>query len=88
MLVSSVNPLTVGLSVTFAATIVPQYSGTPTGTVTFKNGATIMGKVPLRGGRAIFNKVFTSAGTKSITATYSGNANFTPSSAELTQTFN
>lgn len=88
MLVSSENPLTVGLSVTFAATIVPQYSGTPTGTVTFKNGATIMGKVPLRGGRAIFNKVFTSAGTKSITATYSGNANFTPSSAELTQTFN
>ncbi len=88
MLVSSVNPSTVGLSVTFAATIVPQYSGTPTGTVAFKNGATIMGKVPLRGGRAIFNKVFNSAGTKSITATYSGNANFTPSSAELTQTFN
>jgi hypothetical protein len=87
-LVSSVNPSTVGLSVTFTATVVPQYSGTPTGMVTFKNGATIMGKVQLRGGRAIFNKVFTSAGTRSITATYSGNANFTPSSAELTQTFN
>ena len=87
MLVSSVNPLTVGLSVTFTATVVPQYSGTPTGTVTFKNGATIMGKVQLRGGRAIFNKVFKSAGTESITASYSGNANFTPSSADLTETF-
>ena len=87
MLVSSVNPPTVGLSVTFTATVVPQYNGTPTGTVTFKNGATIMGKVQLTGGRAIFNKVFNSAGTKSITASYSGNANFTPSSADLTETF-
>jgi len=88
MLVSSVNPLTGGLSVTFTATVVPQYSGTPTGTVTFKNGATIMGKVQLIDGRAIFSKVFKSAGTKSITASYSGDENFTPSSAELTQTFN
>jgi hypothetical protein len=81
MLASSLNPPTL------TATVVPQYSGIPTGTVTFKNGATIMGKVRLRGGRAIFNKVFESAGTKSITASYSGNANFTPSSAGLTQTF-
>ena len=87
MLVSSVNPLTVGLSVTFTATVVPQYSGTPAGMVTFKDGATIMGKVQLRGGRAIFRKVFKSAGTKSISASYSGNADFTPSSAGLTQTF-
>jgi hypothetical protein len=87
MLVSSVNPLTGGLSVTFTATVVPQYSGTPTGTVTFKNGATIMGKVQLIDGRAIFSKVFKSAGTKSITAFYSGDPNFTPSSNVLTLTF-
>jgi hypothetical protein len=87
MLVSSVNPPTGGLSVTFIATVVPQYSGTPTGTVTFKNGTATMGKVRLSGGRAIFTKVFKAAGTKSITASYSGDANFTPSSAELTQTF-
>ena len=83
MLVSSVNPLTVGLSVTFTATVVPQYGGTPTGTVTLKNGSTIMGKVQLRGGRAIFNKIFSSAGTKSITASYSGDANFRPSGSLL-----
>jgi Bacterial Ig-like domain (group 3)/FG-GAP-like repeat len=88
MLVSSVNPVTPGLSVTFTATVVPQYSGTPTGTITFKNGGTTMGKVRLTDGMAIFNKVFKSAGTKSITASYSGDPNFTPSSAELTQTFN
>jgi hypothetical protein len=87
MLVSSVNPPTVGLSVTFTATVVPHYSGTPAGTITFKNGATIMGKVQLKGGRAIFNKVFNSAGAESITASYSGNANFTPSSTDLTETF-
>ena len=87
MLVSSLNVSAGGLSVTFTATVVPQYSGTPTGTVTFKNGTTIMGKVLLTGGRAIFTKVFKAAGTKSITASYSGNANFIPSSAELTQMF-
>ena len=87
MLVSSLNVSAGGLSVTFTATVVPQYSGTPIGTVTFKNGTTIMGKVLLTGGRAIFTKVFKAAGTKSITASYSGNANFIPSSAELTQMF-
>ena len=45
-----------------------------------------MGKVELSGGRANFKKVFKSAGTRSITASYSGDANFTASSAELTLT--
>jgi Bacterial Ig-like domain (group 3)/FG-GAP-like repeat len=84
---SSLNPSTGGMSVTFTAAVVPQYSGTPAGTVTFKNGSTIMGKVQLTGGRAIFTKLFKSAGTKSITASYGGNANFISSSVELTQTF-
>jgi hypothetical protein len=87
-LVSSVNPSTKSLSVTFTATVVPQCGGPPTGTVTFKNGPTTMGKVLLRSGRANFTKVFKSAGTKAITASYSGDANFAISSAELTQTFN
>jgi hypothetical protein len=88
MLVSSLDPLTGSLSVTFVATVVPQYTGTPTGTVTFKNGSTTIGKVRLTSEPAIFTKVFKSAGTKSITAIYSGDANFMPSSAELTQTVN
>jgi hypothetical protein len=87
-LVSSQSPLTGGLSVTFVATVVPQYPGTPTGTVTFKNGSTTIGKVRLNGEPAIFTKVFKSTGTKSITAIYSGDANFMPSSAEFSQTLN
>jgi Bacterial Ig-like domain (group 3) len=88
MLVSSLNPPIDGPFVTLTATVVPHYSGTPTSTVTFKNGTATTGKVLLTGGRAIFSKVFKSAETKSITVSYSGNANFTPSSAELPQTFN
>jgi hypothetical protein len=87
MIVSSLDP-TAGLSVTFVASVVPQYGGIPTGTVTFRNGTAVMGKVPLEGGRAILTKVFKSAGAKSITASYNGNANFRPSSADLTQTIN
>jgi len=87
-LVLSVTPPTVGLSINFTATVVPQYGGIPSGTVTFKNGTTTMGKVRLSDGQAMFYKVFKSAGTKSITASYSGDANFTPSSAGLTETFN
>jgi hypothetical protein len=41
-----VNPPTGGLSVTFTATVVPQYSGTRTGTVTFMNGATLSSSTP------------------------------------------
>lgn len=40
------NPPTGGLSVTFTATVVPQYSGTRTGTVTFMNGATLSSSTP------------------------------------------
>jgi len=85
-LVSSPNPSTVGQSVAFTATVVPQYGGTPTGMVAFKNGGVIMGTVALSDGQAIFNKVFATAGTKSITAGYSGDANFSPSSGGVTQT--
>src|SRR5205823_7209887 len=41
---SSLNPSTVGQSVTFTATI-SRPSGTPSGTVTFKDGGTTLGKI-------------------------------------------
>jgi hypothetical protein len=66
----------------------PEDGRAPTSTVTFKNGATTMGKVRLNGGRPNFYRVFKSAGRKSITASYSGDANFMPSSARSAQTFN
>ncbi len=87
-LVSSQNPSTVGQSVTFTATVTPQYTGTPTGTVTFKNGTATMGTVTLSAGTAAFTTSTLAKGTHTITATYNGNSAFKTSSAALTQTVN
>jgi hypothetical protein len=54
ILTSSQNPSKVGLSVTFTATVTPEFSGTPTGNVTFKDGTKTLGTVTLSGGTAKF----------------------------------
>ena len=79
-LVSSVNPSTFGQSVTFTATVASG-SGTPTGTVTFKRGAAILGTATLSGGVATFTTATLPVGTGSITAAYGGDANFAPSTS-------
>ena len=87
-LASSQNPSTSGQSVTFTATVKPQFTGTPTGSVTFKDGATTLGAVTLSAG---VGKYITSAltkGTHSISATYDGDTNFKTSTVSLTQTVN
>jgi len=86
-LVSSQNPSAVGQLVTFTATITGS-PGTPTGTVTFTDGATTLGTVPLAGGNASLTTSSLSAGTHTITATYGGDANFAASSASLQQAVN
>ncbi|MEA2907835.1 MAG: hypothetical protein QOI12_5222 [Alphaproteobacteria bacterium] len=88
-LTSSQNPSTVGQSVTFTAAVSGS-SGTPTGTVTFKDGATTLGTGTLNGGgQATFSASSLTPGSHSITATYNGDASFTAStSAPLTQTVN
>jgi len=85
-LVPSPNPSSVGQSVAINATVIPQYAGTPSGTVTFLQNGSAVGIVTLSGGQATLNKVFNSAGTKSLTAIYSGDPNFTTSSGTATQT--
>jgi uncharacterized repeat protein (TIGR01451 family) len=89
-LTSSVNPSTFGQSVTFTATVAKSGgSGTPTGTVTFKDGATTLGTVPLSGATASFTTSSLAVGNHSITATYNGDGSFSPStSPALTQTVN
>ena len=83
-LTSSPNPSTVGQSVTFTATVTPQFGGTPTGTVTFYKNATVsLGTVPLSGGQAMLSVGFTGPGTKPITAAYSGDTNYTPSTSPV-----
>jgi hypothetical protein len=89
VLVSSLNPSVFGQSVTFTATAAPQFSGTPTGRVTFRNGTRSLGEATLSGGVASFTTTKLAAGTLSITAEYEGNVSFTSStSAPLSQVVN
>jgi hypothetical protein len=87
-LTSSLNPSNFGQSVTFTASVTPQFSGAVTGTVTFYDGATALKTVALSGGTAKFTTSTLISGGHNITATYNGNTSFTGSSASLTQTVN
>lgn len=84
-IVSSLNPATVGQSVTFTATVT---GSSPTGTVQFKDGATSLGgAVTLSGGSATFTTSALAQGVHSITTVYSGDPNnATSTSPALTQT--
>ncbi|MFZ0927649.1 MAG: Ig-like domain repeat protein, partial [Syntrophobacteraceae bacterium] len=84
---SSPNPSNYGDSVTFMATV-SAAAGTPTGTVTFSDGATVLGTGALSGGQATFATSSLSAGSHTITASYGGDANFAAGSATLGQTVN
>jgi hypothetical protein len=60
--------------------------GTPSGSVTFKDGTNILGTIKLVNGRATLRTRSLTVGTHSITAVYSGDINFvTSASPELTQ---
>jgi Bacterial Ig-like domain (group 3) len=88
---SSANPSVSGQKVTFTATVkvVAPGSGTPTGTVTFYNGSTVLGTGSLSGGIATFTTSSLSVGTHSIKAVYSGSSDCqTSTSAVLTQVVN
>ena len=91
-LTSSANPTAFGQSTIFTATVaaVVPGSGTPTGTVTFLDGATTLGTGTLNGaGVATFGTSTLSVGSHTITASYAGDANFLASvSSPLTQTVN
>jgi len=88
---SSLNPSTVGESVTFTATVnsVAPGAGTPTGTVKFYSGTTLLGSHSLTAGIAAFVTTKLTSGTDDITAVYVGNGDYTTSTSEvLSQTVN
>jgi hypothetical protein len=88
-LTSSQNPSTHGQPVTFTATVAPQFSWTPTGSVVFKDGTKALKTVTLSGGVASYTTSTLATGTHSITATYNGSGSFLGSSSTpLTQTVN
>jgi len=84
--VSSKNPSKVGNNVKFTATV--QSTVTPTGSVTFKAGATNLGTVNLAGGHASLTTATLPAGTTTVTATYNGTSNFNGSTGSVMQTVN
>jgi FtsP/CotA-like multicopper oxidase with cupredoxin domain len=89
VVLNSPNPTFVGQAVTFTATVSPvQATGTPTGTVTFTaDGATTT--LPLDAlGVATYTTGALPAGTHTITAAYSGDATFLPSTGSVVQTVN
>jgi hypothetical protein len=75
-LVSSAGSAVSGQLVSFVATV-SAVAGTPAGTVSFADGATWLATVPLDGsGTATFSTSALSVGSRSVTATYSGDAEF------------
>jgi len=90
---SSANPSAFGQSVTFTTTVAAAApgAGTPTGTVTFSDGATTLGTGTLNGsGVATFTTAALAVGSHSITASYGGDGNFNASTTAnaLTQVVN
>jgi hypothetical protein len=87
---SSVNPSVSGQPVTFTATVKAGTAGvgTPTGTVTFKDGANTLGTGALNStGQAKFTISKLAVGSHPITASYGGDAKFSGStSSTLNQT--
>jgi autotransporter-associated beta strand protein len=87
---SSLNPSSLGQSVTFTATVTPvsPATGAPTGTVSFLDGPITIGTATLSNGKATFStSTLSGPSSHSITAVYSGDTGFTGStSAVLVQT--
>jgi hypothetical protein len=75
VLVSSANPAFMSNSVTFTATV-SSSAGTPSGTVSFYDGTTLLGTGTLSAGVATYTTSALADGPNSITAVYSGDTHF------------
>jgi hypothetical protein len=76
-LTTSLNPSVFGQTVTFTATVTKGEPGTPTGTVTFYNGTSVLGVSTVNSSAQATLTVDTlAAGTHNITAIYTGDTNF------------
>jgi large repetitive protein len=81
---SSVNPVQIGAPVTLIASVgaVAPGAGTPSGIVTFFEGASVLGTGVVAAGQATLTVPALSAGSHTITATYSGDGSFNGSVAD------
>ena len=85
VVLSSVNPSSIGQSVTFTAIVSPSgpAAGGPTGTVTFFDGTATLATRTLISGQASFSTTGLSPGTHPITAVYGGDNTFRPSTSPV-----
>ena len=81
-LTASASTVNTGTSVTFTADVTPSSgTGTPTGTVSFMNGGTVLGTGTLGSGQAAYSTSSLAAGSYSVTAVYGGDTNFAGSTS-------
>ena len=86
--VSSLNPSNVGQKVKFTATVTSSTT-TPTGSVKFMDGTTLLATETLAAGKASYTTTTLTQGTHNITAVYEGTTNITGSTSPiLVQTVN
>jgi hypothetical protein len=80
-LTASPDPSTIFHSVTFTATVTGAFGGSPSGTVSFKNGTKVLGNGTLNASthKATFTTSSLPEGTDLIQAGYGGNADFNAS---------
>jgi hypothetical protein len=86
ILVANINPAVLGQSVIFAAAVSAKApgAGSPTGTVTFRDGSAFLATVSLNGmGQAMYSIASLAIGTHAITATYNGDSNFNGSASPV-----
>lgn len=84
---SNPNPSYVNQPVMLTATVTGQYGGTPTGSVTFQEGKTVLGTAPLVNAQGTVTYTFLANGKFEIRAAYSGDSNYKASnSGQLVQT--
>ena len=75
-LTANPNPVVVGHALTLTVHVNPTFKGTPTGTVTFYDGATVLGTASLSAGMVQFVTTSLTAGSHTLTAVYGGDAVF------------
>ncbi|HLJ94557.1 MAG TPA: Ig-like domain-containing protein, partial [Gemmataceae bacterium] len=88
-LTSSANPVTAGTAITLTATVTSAAPGTPTGSVEFFDGPTLLATAAVdQTGTAVLTGVSLPVGVHQLSAIYSGDSTFAGSQGTGTETVN
>jgi hypothetical protein len=80
-LTASSTALNAGATETLTATVATATNGSPTGTVQFLSGSTVLGTAPISNGVATFVTTALPAGVDTVSAVYTGDVNFSGSNS-------